>query len=384
LANTKLSCFWNKTDFAAGYRSAVSLHSHTNYSKESLIFIPQFTENWPVLNWALKRKCDLAKIPVDFSRAYWTPPLTPERAYNVEKSQIEDSLGVTGFVSLTDHDTIEAPTSLQMTADAYPIPISLEWSVPYEGTVYHFGIHNLPVQSAQEIMARLAAHTSNPSGTPFIELISKLHEIPDVLIVFNHPLWDLCNLGPKRHREILDKFLRQYSYYIHAIELNGMRSWKENKEAMKLADRWDLPIISGGDRHGCEPSAALNLTTAGTFSEFVQEIRLDQKSHVVFMPQYSEPRAVRTAHCLMDVIRFYPEAPLGSRRWDDRVFHPGLDGISIRPLSALWGTPPDFLRRIFAGLLMWESSATRRSLRRSSPSRVDLRISSNTSREAAL
>ena len=383
MIKSKLSCFWNKTDFSAGYRSAVSLHSHTNNSKESLIFIPQFTHNWPVLDWALQRKCKLAKIPVDFSRAYWTPPLTPERAYDVEKSQIEDALDVAGIVSLTDHDTIDAPVSLRMT-DARPVPLSLEWTVPFEGTIYHFGIHNLPAGSAREIMVRLAAHTNCPSDTPFIDLISMLHGIPDVLIVFNHPLWDLCNLGPKRHREILGKFLLQYASYIHAIELNGMRSWKENKEAMKLAESWDLPIISGGDRHGCEPSAALNLTAADTLSEFVQEIRIDQLSHVVFMPQYSEPRAVRTAHCLMDVIRFYPDAPLGSRRWDDRVFHPGLDGAAICPLSALWRTPPDFLKRIFGGLLLWENSATRRSLRRAGTARPELRLSSNTSREAAL
>ncbi len=384
MSKTKLSCFWSKTDFASGYRSAVSLHSHTNNSKESLIFIPQFTSGWPVLDWALKRKCKLAKIPVDFSRAYWTPPLTPGRAYDVEKNQIEDSLGVAGIVSLTDHDTIEAPTSLQLASDTRPLPISLEWTVPYEGTVFHFGIHNLPGENAQEIMAQLAAHTACPSSIPLIDLISMLHQIHDVLIVFNHPLWDLCNLGAQRHREILNKFLQQYSSFVHAIELNGMRSWKENKEAMKLAERWGLPIISGGDRHGCEPSAALNLTTARTFSEFVQEIRVDQLSHVVFMPQYSEPRAVRTAHCLMDVIRLYPDAPLGTRRWDDRVFHPGHDGVAIRPLSALWKTPPDFLKRIFAGLLMWESSATRRSIRRAHGGRVDLRLSSDTSHEAAL
>jgi hypothetical protein len=36
---------------------------------------------------------------------------------------------------------------------------------------------------------------------------------------------------------------------------------------------WDQTIISGGDRHGCEPSAVLNLTNAKTFSEFIDEIR---------------------------------------------------------------------------------------------------------------
>jgi hypothetical protein len=55
LAQTKLSFLWNAPGVAAKYQAAVSLHSHTNHSKEGLSFIPEFAKRWPVLHWALER-----------------------------------------------------------------------------------------------------------------------------------------------------------------------------------------------------------------------------------------------------------------------------------------------------------------------------------------
>ena len=52
---------------------------------------------------------------------------------------------------------------------------------------------------------------------------------------------------------------------------------------MALAERWKLPVISGGDRHGCEPNGVINLTAARNFSEFAQEVRSDRNSVVVFL-----------------------------------------------------------------------------------------------------
>jgi len=54
LPQSQISCLWKQPDVAAKYRTAVSLHSHTNYSKESLLFIPAFAEKRPLLRWALK------------------------------------------------------------------------------------------------------------------------------------------------------------------------------------------------------------------------------------------------------------------------------------------------------------------------------------------
>jgi hypothetical protein len=42
------------------------------------------------------------------------------------------------------------------------------------------------------------------------------------------------------------------------------------------------------------------LTCAETFGEFVEEIRLEQRSHVLLMPQYTEPvTSARRGRCSM-------------------------------------------------------------------------------------
>jgi hypothetical protein len=384
LIQTRVSCFWKNKNVSRDYRTGISLHSHTRHSKESVLFIPRFAERFPVVNWALKRKCSLSAVPVDFNRAYWTPPLTAERALEVERNQIEDALGRESIVALTDHDNIEAPLLLRRNFGDGVVPISLEWSVPYHGTSFHFGMHNLPAKVAQEIVAEFAAHTADPRSSSFKDLCVRAGEMPGTLVVFNHPLWDLHGLGPQRHHALLNQFLEENVSVLHAMELNGMREWKENRGVMKLAERWQLPIISGGDRHGCEPSAALNLTNATSFAEFAYEIREERLSHVLFMPQYTDSMVMRRTQVLFDVIRFYPEYPIGLRRWDDRVFHPGYGGDEIRPLSALWNAPPAFLTRFFNSVCSWEDSGVRRTVKHVLKADVDMHLQPDSPPEAAL
>src|SRR5271169_1035539 len=162
MAETKLSCFWQGPNLRRDARAAVSLHGHTNRSKESLQLIPELARKGPMLHAALEKQCRKSRIPVDFAKAYWTPPLTPKLAYETEKNQIENTLGLKSLVSLTDHDNIEAPLWLRTVPETAHTPISLEWSVPYAGTIFHLGVHNLPGGLAQGIMDDLAAYTRNP------------------------------------------------------------------------------------------------------------------------------------------------------------------------------------------------------------------------------
>ena len=362
MPQSQISCLWKQPEIAGKYRTAVSLHSHTNQSKESLLFIPAFAEKWPLLRWALKEQCKKSVRPVDFSQAYWTPPLHPKQAFELESNQIESDLELLSLVSLTDHDSIGAPTALRQLPDPVQIPFAVEWSVPFEGAVFHLGVHNLPESQAHLIMDDLAAYTRKPSAPRLMELLGALHEIPDVLIVFNHPHWDQYSLGTTTFRRKVDLFLQSHVQFIHAFELNAMRSWTENKGVIQLATVWQRPLISGGDRHGCEPSGALNLTCATSFPEFVDEIRREQVSHVVFMPQYAEVLGIRFMQTVIDTIRDYPEHPAGSRRWDERVFHMDFQTGYHRPLSALWKAPPAFLGRIFAVFRMLENASVRHAL----------------------
>jgi len=317
-----------------------------------------------MLHEALEKQCRRSRIPVDFSRAYWTPPLTPELAYATEKDQIESALGLRAIVSLTDHDNIEAPLLLRTLSESAHTPISMEWSVPFGGTIFHLGVHNLPAGQAQTIMGDLVGYTQNPNDQRLCELLAILDGFPDVLLVFNHPLWTQSCVGVKRGRDDLDRFLTCAVQFLHAFELNGTRSTKENTRVKELADRWQRPVVSGGDRHGCAASGALNVTSAETFCEFVSEIRQEQRSHVLLMPQYAEPVSVRTTRTLLDVIRNYPEYPKGSRRWDDRIFHPGQNGGPDRPISTLWEAPPAFVERILSCVRLLEHAAVQRGLAR--------------------
>jgi hypothetical protein len=372
LASTKVSCIWRSPDCTRGYRTGLSLHSHTRHSKEKLQFIPAFTEKWPIIQRALDRQYRKSVVPVDFSRAYWTSPLTPKLAFEVEKKQIEDVLDLAALVSLTDHDSIQAPSLLRLATETAEVPLSMEWSVPYDGSVFHLGVHNLPVAHAHDLTQALERYTQNPRTADVTGLLATLHSFPQVLIVFNHPLWDLGELGGQRHAICLEQFLQQNSEFLHAFELNGMRKWDENKRVVPLAERWGLPIVSGGDRHACEPSATVNLSQAQSFAEFVDEIRNQQRSHILFMQQYTDPMCVRVAHAVLDVIRYYPEYPEGSRRWDDRVFHPDKSGEGFQPLSAFWKSPPQFVDRIFSVFRLAENATVQWAAKRVYADEMDL------------
>jgi hypothetical protein len=364
MAETKFSCFWHRPDLGWDSQAAVSLHGHTNRSKESLQLIPQLARRGPMLHQALEKQCRRSRIPVDFSRAYWTPPLTPQLAYDTERDQIESTLGLKALVSLTDHDNIEAPMWLRSVPETAHVPVSLEWSVPFGGTTFPLGVPNLPSGQAQAIMDDLAAYTRNPSDRLLSDLLAMLDGFADVLVVFNHPLWTQSCVGVQRGKDDLDRFLGCAVQFLHAFEINATRSAKENNRVRELADRWQRPLVSGGDRHGCAASGALNLTTAETFCEFVNEIRQEQRSHVLLMPQYNEPVSIRTTRTLLDVIRNYPEYPMGSRRWDDRIFHPDENGGADRPISALWKAPPAYLEKILGCIRLLEKAVVQRATAR--------------------
>jgi hypothetical protein len=129
------------------------------------------------------------------------------------------------------------------------------------------------------------------------------------------------------------------------MELNGLRNWDENRAVRRLAERWNMLLVSGGDRHGVEPNANINLTNAASFTEFVHEIRREKKSDILFMSQYAEPWKHRILLSTIDAVRAYPEFPQGSRKWDERVYHPDENGVA-RPLSELWpgGRAPLMMR----------------------------------------
>jgi len=114
--------------------------------------------------------------------------MTAKLAFDLESRQIE-KLDVAAMVS-SRHDNIEAPMLLRTVPSARQIPVSVEWTVPYGTQSFHLGVHNLPSTRAREWMATLADFTANPSDTRLGEILIALNEERNVLVVFNHPLWD--------------------------------------------------------------------------------------------------------------------------------------------------------------------------------------------------
>jgi hypothetical protein len=352
MPSSTISYLWRDKDAPKGFRAGVSLHSHTNQSRETLDFLANFGNQFPVMRPIISRMERRAEqvhgVRIDYAASYWTPPMTPKLAFDLERKQIE-KLNLDALVSISDHDNINAPMLLRMVPSARQIPVSVEWSAPYGGIQsFHLGVHNLPSARATEWMATLQDLTAHPNDARLTEILMALHREPNVLVVFNHPMWDLYLVGKEKHQFLVNEFLQKNGAYLHALELNGLRNWDENRAVRRLAEKWNMLLVAGGDRHGVEPNANINLTNAASFTEFVHEIRRQKKSHVLFMPQYAEPWKHRILQSTVDAIRTYPEFPLGSRTWDNRVYHPDRNGVT-RPLSELW--PDGSAPRVFSAIL---------------------------------
>jgi hypothetical protein len=338
MANSTISYLWRDKNATQDFRTGVSLHSHTNQSKETLDFLANLGNQYPIIRPFLTRLETRSQakhgIRINYAASYWTPPMTPKLAFDLESKQIE-KLGMDSMVSISDHDTIQAPMLLRTVPSARQIPVSVEWTAPYGIQSFHLGVHNLPSAKAQEWMQTLSDYTANPNDARLTEILQALHDEPNVLVIFNHPLWDLYLVGQEKHNFLVNEFLQKNGAYMHALELNGLRNWDENRAVRRLAEMWNMLLITGGDRHGVEPNANINLTNATSFTEFVHEIRREKKSHMLFMPQYAQPWKHRLLQSTIDAIRHYPEFPQGSRTWDERCYHPDAQGV-VRPMSEIW------------------------------------------------
>jgi hypothetical protein len=367
-ARSSLQFFWQDNHIPADFRTGVSLHSHTMYSEESLGMVPRYTAKVPYLGEAIRRQESIygrAKSrPFNFNDAFWTPPLAPRQAYRVEEKQIQRQFQLPALVSLTDHDDIRAGATLQVLERFAKVPVSNEWTIPFGSTFFHLGVHNLPSADAPAIEAELAAFTANPDEHKLGGLLSMLNALPEVLLILNHPLWDEKGIGEENHAEVLRRLLACHRSQFHGLELNGLRSWDENRRVITVGRDANLPVVSGGDRHGREANAILNLSRATTFAGFVHEIRYEGRSHVVFMPQYHEPLRHRILQTMVDVVRDYPENFEGRKTWGDRVFYRNPDTKVVVPINAIWTDGgPAVVKHFIAAMRLLEWRGVKSALR---------------------
>lgn len=366
--NTTFQFLWRDQAIDKDFRAGVSLHSHTMYSEESLEMIPRYTAKVPYLGAAIRRQQEeylqAKKNRLDFGRAFWTPPLSPRQAHRLEEKQIHSRFNLPAFVSLTDHDDIRAGSHLQVLERFRQAPVSTEWTVPFGPTFFHLGVHNMPVEQSGAIMEQLTAFTACPQEHQLGELLGMLNSFPAVLLVLNHPLWDEKGIGVPQHAQVLGRLLERYGRWFHGLELNGLRSWRENAQVIWLGRQSGLPLVSGGDRHGQEPNAIVNLTRGANLLEFIQEVRYGRRSHVVFMPQYHEPLKLRVLQTMVDVVREYPDNSDGRRVWSDRVFFRPLRQTEAVPVSSYWQNGgPAVIRYFISAMRLLERRSVRSALR---------------------
>ncbi len=327
-------------------------------------FVSRATGKVPWLGRAIRRQEALCHqrtgYKLNMANAWWTPPLSPHRAWDLERSQIENALGIEGLVSLSDHDSIQAGVQLHVLEGMRDCPISVEWTLPYRGTFFHLGVHNLPYIQAAGIMQELAEFTREPEEQRLAGILEWLAAMKETLLIMNHPGWDEKHVGGAVHRESVDQFLSAYGPWMHGLELNGLRPWKENQSVVALAERVGTPVISGGDRHGLEPNACVNLTNAVTFAEFAEEVRTDRRSEVLFLPQYREPFRLRILENLFQILQNDPQHSMGWTHWSHRVFYRNQDDV-VKSMVEIWGDHPPAVVHQFVKLMMLFGNARVRS-----------------------
>ncbi|MGH9945903.1 MAG: PHP domain-containing protein [Pyrinomonadaceae bacterium] len=327
-------------------RTGISLHCHTQFSKENLDFLPCYADRIPIIARLWRREYAAYRMreqrDIDFDTAYWTPPLTPELVYSSEKDQISD-IGLKPIVSITDHDCIEANLIVNSSELKAQAPISMEWTVPFDCGFFHLGIHNLPAQNAETISKTLLNFTFDDeqrSAERLDELFLMLSENEGVMIVLNHPLWDIEMVGNEKHKLLLNDFLQAHGQWIHALEVNGFRTWSENKKTIELAESLGLPVVAGGDRHGCRPNTVINISDCDSFEEYAEDVRTNGRNQVALMPQYERPLCSRQLESFSEILDHYPQLPVDRERWVHRIFFDIGDGNglqSIRELGVITG-----------------------------------------------
>lgn len=339
LKRTRLHILSRPEKLSEKAKTGVSLHCHTEHSKEMLDFIPHYADKLPIISyfWHKEREKYLAKEGkgIDFSTAYWSPPMSGPSVYDIEREQMRN-VGLEAIVSVTDHDSIDACVEINQAEENHRAPISLEWTVPFDYGFFHVGVHNLPKDNAVEITKTLLDYTfgGDPTDEKLTEMFAMLNDLPGVLVILNHPIWDIELVGAERHEALLKEFVKRHGRWIHAFEVNGFRCWSENKRVIEMAEALGIPLATGGDRHGCKPNTVINLTDADTFEEFVHEVRVEKRTEVVLMPEYERPLHSRQLQSFSEILSHYPAFRDGRQKWFERVFFDIGDTKGLVSLAA--------------------------------------------------
>ena len=199
----QMAYFDRSPHIASTHKTGVSLHSQTLHSRESAVPLGRCFEASAIAQMFVRRahkRYGENPLHEDLSRMWWTPPLTPRQALDLEASQIVGKLGLEPIASLSDHDSIAAPMQLQVLNRGGSVPVAVEWTVPFRETYSHVGVHNMDPRSAMASMGEMAWFTAGPESEDLPEMLAAFDSYPGCLVVLNYPYWDQPTIGSDLQR----------------------------------------------------------------------------------------------------------------------------------------------------------------------------------------
>ncbi len=155
--------------------------------------MPLLANRWRSCKWYMERHQRKASRTDTFrliSARLWTPPVTAREAYELERGQIEEVLGLSALVSLSDHDNIDASSRLRVLPEFSDVPISIEWTIPSKKATSTWG--SQPAGAGWLLGdGRFGGLHRATEPARLKQLFAYLNGFEGVLVVFNHPKWNM-------------------------------------------------------------------------------------------------------------------------------------------------------------------------------------------------
>ena len=240
MPNSSISYLWRDQKAPRGFRTGVSLHSHTNQSQETLDFLANFGNQYPLtrpLMSRLERRseadsrdahqlCGQLLDAADDPQAGLRSGKQPDREARPGADGLHHRPRQYQGAHAAAHGSQRAPAFRSRWSGARPTAACSRSTSAFT---------TCPAPGDRVDGRPSTDFTANPSDARLTEILAALDKEPNVLVVFNHPMWDLYMIGKEKHEFLVNEFLQKNGAFLHALELNGLRHWDENRAVRRLA-----------------------------------------------------------------------------------------------------------------------------------------------------
>ena len=191
MANSTISYLWRDPNAPQGFRSGVSLHSHTNQSKETLDFLANFGNQYPLMRPLMSRLERRSEADARHARELCGQLLDAADDAQAGLRPGERSRSKSWTLPRWFRSPITTTSRRPCCCAPFPARgrFRFRWSGarPMAMQSFHLGVHNLPSAKATEWMDDAGGLHRQPQRRAADRDSGALHEEPNVLVVFNHP-----------------------------------------------------------------------------------------------------------------------------------------------------------------------------------------------------